>query len=101
MIFSDAANQKILSSSRGEVSFTGFVSGYGLTVMIKQPDGTVFSYSGFKEVNVSRGQKIEAGTLIGKTGRFSEYNREGILYSVQVKGQFLKFDMEKEQFYQS
>lgn len=56
----------------GAVSRAGWVGGYGYCVMIEHPGSLTTVYGHLSSLNVSVGQKVEAGSLIalsGNTGR--------------------------------
>ncbi|OHD06875.1 MAG: hypothetical protein A2086_08125 [Spirochaetes bacterium GWD1_27_9] len=99
LIIFSSGNDNINCVSDGEVNYIDNVSGYGLTAIIKNKDGYIFTYSGFKELFVKQGNKIQKGASIGVAGNLSRYSKPGILFSIQYKGNSLKFDMEKEKFY--
>ncbi len=98
IIFSDAASS-VLSMSEGEISFAENVNGYGKTIIIKNKEGFIFTYSGFTNLYVKKGEKIDKNTVIGLSGQLSRYSRKGALVSIQYKDKYLKFDMEKMRFY--
>ena len=56
----------------GEVYFTGYVKGYGNTVVIKSStnDGKIFYslYAHLDSINVNVGEYINTGDIIGKVG---------------------------------
>lgn len=98
IIFSDLENE-ILSIDNGEVSFSGVINGYGNTVIIKNSKGFIFTYSGFSDLYVKKGDKIDKSKKIGISGQLSRYSRNGILLSIQHKDIYLKFDMNNKKFY--
>ena len=52
----------------GQVSYAGDISGYGNAVIVSHPGGLSTLYGHLSKINVSSGQKIEPGTVIGNTG---------------------------------
>jgi murein DD-endopeptidase MepM/ murein hydrolase activator NlpD len=99
IIFSEKDPVNVLVMDEGEVSFTGDVSGYGKTVIIKHDNDTISTYSGFSDINVKKGDKVIKNQNIGNAGNLSRYKKNGILFSVQYKNAGLRFDMEKMKFY--
>lgn len=59
---------KISVIQPGTVGFSGLDSGGNLSVYIDHTDGSHTRYLHLSKTNVSQGQKIEPGTLIGETG---------------------------------
>jgi murein DD-endopeptidase MepM/ murein hydrolase activator NlpD len=53
---------------QGGIADTGYESGYGNWVSVKHNNGAETFYGHLSKVNVSRGQRIEAGTVIGNQG---------------------------------
>jgi len=52
----------------GQVSYAGDISGYGNAVIVSHPGGLSTLYGHLSKINVSSGQQIEPGTVIGNTG---------------------------------
>ncbi len=98
MIFSDVYNM-ISSISKGEVIYIDNISGYGNTMIIKDQNGFIFTYSGFSTFSVKKGEYVDVNTILGKSGQLSRYSRNGILLSIQHKDKYLKFDMDNKKFY--
>ncbi len=59
---------KISVIQPGTVGFSGVDSGGNLSVYVDHTDGSHTRYLHLSKTNVSQGQKIEPGTLIGETG---------------------------------
>ncbi len=61
----------ILASAAGEVIIArsaGYNGGYGLYVVVKHSNGTQTLYAHMSSVNVSVGQKVSQGDVVGKMG---------------------------------
>ena len=52
----------------GQVVFAGTYGGYGKLVTVEHDGGYASLYAHLAEINVETGQKIPAGTLIGRVG---------------------------------
>lgn len=53
----------------GQVSYAGWIDGYGNAVIVSHPGGLSTLYGHLSKINVSNGQQIEPGSVIGNTGR--------------------------------
>jgi len=70
--FAGPANAKVIAVGPGEVSFSGFKSGYGNVVEITHPTGYVTRYGHNSRNLVRAGQTVQKNTpiaVIGSTGR--------------------------------
>ncbi len=56
------------SAAEGEVIFAGNLGGYGNTVKVRHPDGSVTQYSHLRSPSVRRGDRIAAGAPVGESG---------------------------------
>lgn len=66
--------KKIVAAKAGTVSYTGWVSGYGNTVMITHSDGYLTLYAHNYSISVSVGQSVSQGqqiAVMGTTGNSS------------------------------
>lgn len=66
--------KKIVAAKAGTVSYAGWVSGYGNTVMITHSDGYLTLYAHNYTINVSVGQQVSQGqqiAIMGTTGNSS------------------------------
>jgi LysM repeat protein len=82
----------------GEITYLDKVPGYGLTVFIRHKSGLVSTYSCFEEIYVKKNSKIVKGQKIGIAGNLIRNNEFGIIYSIQDKGSYLKFDFSVNKF---
>jgi len=55
-------------SAAGKVVFAGWRRGYGKLVIIDQGKGWQSGYGHLSEIKVRNGQKVTAGTLLGRVG---------------------------------
>lgn len=58
----------VWAAASGTVTHTGWYYGYGLTVMIKHSNGVITLYAHLSSINVSRGQYVRQGQVIGRMG---------------------------------
>lgn len=68
MDFAAPENTPITALADGTVVETGRGGGWGNYVLIKHKDGSSSRYAHLNSILVSRGQKVKAGTVIGKSG---------------------------------
>ena len=59
----------ILASRSGRVSYAGIGKGYGLYVEILHPEGFSTIYAHLSAISTQKGDWVEAGTIIGLSGR--------------------------------
>ncbi len=70
----------------GTVAFAGPFSGYGHLVIVEHGDGTHSLYGHLQSVGVERGHPVEAGTVLGETGRNPSGN-PSLYFELRVDGQ--------------
>jgi len=58
----------IRSTKYGRVAYTGWLGGYGRTVVISHPGGWKSLYGHLSRISVRRGQYVKQGQIIGKGG---------------------------------
>jgi LysM repeat protein len=97
----DVSKRNVLAVEKGEITYIDTIPGFGLTVFVKNESGLLFTYSGFENVSVKKGDKISENTMLGIAGKLSRYDKYGILFSIQDKGYGLAFDMKKQKFIKS
>jgi murein DD-endopeptidase MepM/ murein hydrolase activator NlpD len=66
--FEVPANTPIKSFMAGEVVFSGWEKGYGYMIEIKHPNGYSSRYGHNSKLLVQKGDKVEAGTVIARSG---------------------------------
>jgi murein DD-endopeptidase MepM/ murein hydrolase activator NlpD len=66
--FGTPVGTRIGSMSTGTVTFAGYEGGYGNKVEIEYWDGTVSVYGHMSEIDVTVGQKLAPGELVGLSG---------------------------------
>ena len=70
----------------GAVAFAGWRSGYGKTVVIDHGGEFHTLYGHLSSVGVRRGQRIDAGTPIGRTGATGNASGPHLHYELLVRG---------------
>jgi len=63
-----AAGTPIVAAAAGRVEFVGTRSGYGLTVEVRHPDGSMTRYAHNRAFTVAEGQEVEQGQQIAEMG---------------------------------
>lgn len=99
LIFTKQKNEKVYAIDKGLVSYVNVIKGYGIVVYIKHDNGYMSTYSGFKEIYVKSGEKIEKNQTIGIAGQLSRYKKPGLLFSLIYNKKGLKFDMNRKKFF--
>lgn len=66
--FATPVGTRLGSMSTGTVTFAGYQGGYGNKVEIEYWDGTVSVYGHMSEIDVTVGQKLAPGDLVGLSG---------------------------------
>jgi murein DD-endopeptidase MepM/ murein hydrolase activator NlpD len=74
LVFYGVRGDPVRSASAGEVKWVAPFWGYGKAVIIKSPDGAVFTYMGNEEILVNVGDRVVPGAEIARLG---ESPREG------------------------
>src|SRR3989338_9307116 len=62
------AGSPVYATTAGKVVFAGWRRGYGKLVIIDQGKGWQSGYGHLSEIKVRNGQKVTAGTLLGRVG---------------------------------
>lgn len=71
----------------GKVTRAGWFDGYGYGVQINHPGGVNSFYGHLSSINVSLGQNIEPGTVIGKVGSTGRSTGPHLHFEVDANGQ--------------
>jgi len=80
---------EIYASAEGIVIFAGWDGGYGKTIAISHPNGSITRYSHLSEFKISLGQQVIQGEVIGIQGKSGEVRgKTGIHlhYEVWING---------------
>ncbi len=76
----------VKATGAGKVIFAGRKGGYGNLVEIQHENGFTTRFAHLSRILVSKGQKIEAGTNIGKVGSTGRSTGPHLHYEVRVHG---------------
>ena len=76
----------IRAAAAGTVSSAGTESGYGRTVRMMHPDGTMTVYAHMSQLLVSTDQRVEAGEQIGQEGSTGRSTGPHLHFEVRVDG---------------
>ncbi|MBN2378676.1 peptidoglycan DD-metalloendopeptidase family protein [candidate division WOR-3 bacterium] len=83
---SNAAGTPILASADGEITYTGFNSGYGLAVKLDHGNGIETYYAHLSSILVSPGAEVKRGQVIGLMGATGRTTGTHLHYEVRVGG---------------
>lgn len=87
--FKGKTGQPIKTTADGVVVTAGKLGGYGLAVKVKHGYGYMTVYGHLSKVNVSVGQELKAGNVIGKLGSTGRSTGPHLHYEIRQKGLFL------------
>ena len=82
--FKGPTGAPIHSAAKGRVSFSGWKSGYGRTVEIDHGNGLMTRYAHMSRQNVSVGQEVDPGTIIGAIGSTGRSTGPHLHFEVRV-----------------
>ena len=81
-----AAGSPIVATAKGEVGFTGYRNGYGLTVIIRHGFGYETLYGHASQILVRPGQEVERGAVIALVGTTGITTAPNVHYEVRRNG---------------
>ena len=82
-------NKKIVASKSGTVIYSGWMGGYGNTVMIDHGGGYVTLYAHNHSLSVYQGQYVKQGQQIAIMGSTGNSTGPHIHFSVIINGQYV------------
>lgn len=80
----DIFGQDILAAQSGEVILAQWYSGYGKCIMIDHGSGVLTMYAHCDELNVTAGQTVEQGEVIGKVGHTGQISGQGLHFEIRT-----------------
>lgn len=83
---SNVINSEISATADGEVLYTGEFETYGKVIVIDHGHGIVSTYSHLNEINVTPGEKVSAGAIIGKMGDTGNVNGVNLNFEIHING---------------
>ncbi len=81
-----AVGTPIMSAMNGKVIYTGWESGYGMTIEIRHSNNLVTRYAHCSAVYVSKGQNIEGGQKIAAMGMTGRVTGPHVHFEVLING---------------
>jgi len=88
----DIANSvgtNIVAAAKGKVTFAGYKSGYGRTIIINHGNGYTTLYGHLSKLLVSAGDRVEKGQVIGKMGSTGRSTGPHLHFEVHKDGKLL------------
>jgi murein DD-endopeptidase MepM/ murein hydrolase activator NlpD len=82
-------NSPVPSSNNGVVVLAEPLGIYGQTVIIDHGLGVFSSYSHMSQIDVKVGDKVEKGTVVGKTGTTGMAGGDHLHYAINLQGDFV------------
>ncbi|MNS37752.1 Murein DD-endopeptidase MepM [compost metagenome] len=79
----------VKAPASGTVSFAGWNGGYGNYVVIDHGNGLQTAYAHMSAINVKRGQRVTAGTQVGRVGSTGMSTGPHMHFEVKRNGQFV------------
>jgi murein DD-endopeptidase MepM/ murein hydrolase activator NlpD len=83
------AHSPVPAANRGKVAFTGEVGIYGNTIVIDHGFGLFTTYSHLSRIDVTQGQMVDKGQIIGKTGMTGLAGGDHLHYGMMVHQTFV------------
>jgi len=83
------ANVPVKAANHGRILFAGYVGIYGNTVVMDHGQGLCSLYSHLQRIDVSPGQEVTQGTVLGVTGTSGMAGGDHLHFSMLVGGVFV------------
>jgi murein DD-endopeptidase MepM/ murein hydrolase activator NlpD len=77
----------VVASAVGTVSFAGWQSGYGQMVEVSHGGGLTTRYAHLSKIEVTTGQEIARGQLVGRVGSTGRSTGSHLHYEVRINGE--------------
>jgi len=77
----------VIAGARGQVSFVGWLNGYGQLVVIDHGGGLSTRYGHLSHIDVELGQLVSRGQLVGKVGSTGRSTGPHLHYEVRINDQ--------------
>ena len=76
----------VVSIDSGTVTYAGTMGGYGKTIMVSHDDGKVSLYAHNHNLTVSKGQRVEKGSVIAKVGSTGQSTGNHLHFEIRING---------------
>ncbi len=76
----------VRSTAGGEVAYAGTLRGYGRMVIVRHGDGFHSIYAHLSNITVSKGQRVNAGNVLGQAGAIPGSVPAGVHFQLYKKG---------------
>lgn len=87
MVIAANAGSEVRAVQDGTVAYAGWLLGYGLLLVVEHDDGYATLYGHNQTLNKERGDRVQAGELIGRAGATGSLATTGVFFGVNRKGQ--------------
>lgn len=84
--FRSAAGTPVRAAARGTVAFAGDLFYTGQTVILDHGEGLFSLYAHLQTINCSRGQLLDAGTVLGRVGSTGRSSGPHLHWGVKLRG---------------
>jgi len=76
----------VRAAAGGEVIQAGYFGGYGYSIMLYHGGGYATWYAHLSSINVSMGQMVERGSMIGRVGSTGWSTGPHLHFEIRIKG---------------
>jgi murein DD-endopeptidase MepM/ murein hydrolase activator NlpD len=83
--FAGRYNSDVWATAKGVVVETGYMSGYGLTVVVDHGNGFKTLYGHLSKIKVSEGTEVSRGTIVGLLGSTGRSTGPHVHYEIRHK----------------
>lgn len=84
--FGSGRNTEVFAAANGKVVLAEFNRSFGNYIIVEHKDGTSSLYAHLETINVSKGNTVKKGDLIGYTGSTGRSSGAHLHYEVRVSG---------------
>jgi murein DD-endopeptidase MepM/ murein hydrolase activator NlpD len=85
--FRAAAGDRVLATAAGTVVSAGWNGGYGKMVEVRHGNGFSTRYAHLSEIEVSVGQKVAVGDMVGRVGSTGRSTGPHLHYETRIEGE--------------
>ena len=86
MVIAAPAGTEVRAVQSGKVAYAGWLLGYGLLLVIEHDNGYATLYGHNQTLVKERGDRVEAGELIGRAGATGSVASNGLFFGVNRQG---------------